>query len=165
MDFFFFFFFFFFGSTTQLQMSAQMSMIFETNDLSVASPATVSRCGMVYMEPESLGNNPLILSWFQTLPKAISSKARIQLMNLFDMYLESSLTFLRRFLIEIALTIDNNLTESLMRILDCFFQPYIEVEGKDPPTKEELELLEQAIGTPGVCSFQSLLSSQIFTLI
>ena len=96
---------------------------------------------------------------------ATASEARIQLMNLFDMYLESSLTFLRRFLIEIALTIDNNLTESLMRILDCFFQPYIEVEGKDPPTKEELELLEQAIGTPGVCSFQSLLSSQIFTLI
>lgn len=56
-----------------------------------------------------------------------------------------SLTFLRRFLTEIALTIDNNLTQSLMRILDCFFAPYVIKDGVDPPTPEELQKLDVAM--------------------
>jgi len=57
-----------------LTLTPHMTMFFEVEDLSVASPATVSRCGMVYMEPVSLGLAPLVESWLAQLPNSILSK-------------------------------------------------------------------------------------------
>jgi len=38
-------------------------MLFEVQDLAVASPATVSRCGMVYLTAEEMGWKPYVKSW------------------------------------------------------------------------------------------------------
>jgi dynein heavy chain len=39
----------------RIKLRNEMRMMFEVQDLAVASPATVSRCGMVYMSPNDIG--------------------------------------------------------------------------------------------------------------
>ncbi|KNE55694.1 hypothetical protein AMAG_17803 [Allomyces macrogynus ATCC 38327] len=44
----------------------QVSLLFEVENLAAASPATVSRCGMVYMDYADIGWRPAITSWIQS---------------------------------------------------------------------------------------------------
>lgn len=62
-------------------------MMFEVQDLAVASPATVSRCGMVYLEPSILGLKPFVNCYLKTLPDAIFDH-KDKLQSLFDKFLE-----------------------------------------------------------------------------
>ena len=41
----------------------QVSLLFEVEDLAVASPATVSRCGMVFSDYKDLGWQPYVDCW------------------------------------------------------------------------------------------------------
>lgn len=52
-------------------MPETCTMMFEVNDLKVASPATVSRCGMVYLEPEHLGWKVVVESWAERMQDQI----------------------------------------------------------------------------------------------
>ncbi|KAH0813307.1 hypothetical protein GEV33_009482 [Tenebrio molitor] len=51
-----------------IKLRDTMTMMFEVADLAVASPATVSRCGMVYLEPGVLGLEPFVNCWIKRLP-------------------------------------------------------------------------------------------------
>lgn len=63
-----------------------MTMMFEVQDLAVASPATVSRCGMVYLEPSILGLEPFTECWLQKLPGVMQPFSQ-QLASLFRRFL------------------------------------------------------------------------------
>ena len=60
-----------------ITLTSRMTMMFEVADLSVASPATVSRCGMIYIEPESLTLAPLVLSWVNSTPPRVRENEHI----------------------------------------------------------------------------------------
>lgn len=64
-----------------------MTMMFEVQDLAVASPATVSRCGMVYLEPSILGLTSFTECWLRRLPEALKPYTE-QLNSLFDRFLQ-----------------------------------------------------------------------------
>ena len=44
----------------RIAMPPQVSLLFEVEDLSVASPATVSRAGMVYVDDSDMGWKPYV---------------------------------------------------------------------------------------------------------
>ncbi|TNN39931.1 Dynein heavy chain 12, axonemal [Liparis tanakae] len=103
-----------------IQMSNQMSLIFETMDLSKASPATVSRCGMIYMEPSQLGWEPLVTSWANNLPAALQTPDnRLLLLELFRWLLPPALRLLRKQCREVIPTSDSNTAVSLCRLLEA----------------------------------------------
>ena len=50
----------------RILMTPQMKAMFETENLSNASPATVSRAGIIYVSDSELGWAPAVATWLQT---------------------------------------------------------------------------------------------------
>lgn len=59
-----------------IKFHSRMAMVFEVADLLEASPATVSRCGMVYLTPEKLGWQVQTKPWIQALPPSLRAQWR-----------------------------------------------------------------------------------------
>ncbi|XP_059519194.1 dynein axonemal heavy chain 12 [Myotis daubentonii] len=116
-----------------IQMSPQMSLIFEAMDLSQASPATVSRCGMIYLEPSQLGWEPLVSSWLSSLKGPLQEHDHQDLLRgLFDWLIWPSLKLRKKQCKELIPTSDSNAVVSLTRLFEVLLCDVVE---NDPTSK------------------------------
>ena len=122
-----------------IQLSEPMTMMFEPEDLAVASPATVSRCGMIYMEPTSLGYDVLLQSWLATVPSNLGNDTKSLLTKLFDIYVPNILPLLRRNFQEPLPTVNNCLVQGFFNLMDTFLIEYKDRDdGSDKKSPEQI---------------------------
>ncbi|KAJ3039942.1 Dynein heavy chain 10, axonemal [Rhizophlyctis rosea] len=76
------------GERIRLQKHA--ALLFEVGDLQYASPATVSRCGMVYMDPKNLGYKPYYQKWVNARQNKTEGEI---LLKLFTKYVPASIEY------------------------------------------------------------------------
>ncbi|KAJ8974478.1 hypothetical protein NQ317_016132 [Molorchus minor] len=108
------------ASNERIALTPAMRLLFEIANLKTATPATVSRAGILYINPADLGWNPFIASWIDTRTQQ-SEKAN--LMILFDKYVPSCLEIIRTKLKKITPICDTAHLEMLCTLLDCFLTP------------------------------------------
>lgn len=78
----------------RIKLKPNMRMLFEVMDLEVASPATVSRLGVVFVTPDNLGWEPYVRSWLpREMSEKMSEEVRGHLLNLFLESFQDGLDF------------------------------------------------------------------------
>jgi len=124
-------------SGEMIKMSDGMTMMFEPEDLAVASPATVSRCGMVYVEPdylcpsedEPVSQGAYVQSWLKKLPETLTVH-KDKFCLLFDSLVWKASYLVRKHLKETVVTVATNVFPSMLRLLDTFVEDYRPKEGR-----------------------------------
>lgn len=104
-------------NSERITMPAQVSLLFEVADLAVASPATVSRCGMVYNDYDDWGWRPYVESWLERQkPPEYVKLVR----GYFDDLMDKILDYKRHRCKEIVKTNELNQIISLCKLLEGF---------------------------------------------
>ncbi|CAG2067645.1 unnamed protein product, partial [Timema podura] len=89
----------------------------------------VSRCGMIYMEPGTLGWEPLLQSWINTLPNSIIDQNKTVIKQMFLRFCEPLLYLIRKGGVkELSATSDSNLVRSTMNLFDCFMDDFYDTK-------------------------------------
>ena len=130
----------------RIKLRPQMRMLFEVNDLRVASPATVSRCGMVYLTQEELGWVPFVKTWLQVRfntqdPRCPLTEANKDfLWEQFEGTVDIGLDKVRSGALVEPIKTDNlQLVRSMCNIFEILvFQPTFVLKGDDTAVKKDI---------------------------
>jgi dynein heavy chain len=72
----------------RIRLRNYCKLLFEVSNLVWASPATVSRCGMVYIDPDLLGFEPYFLSWKNKYTKDKDPEVDEMFMEFYQKYIK-----------------------------------------------------------------------------
>lgn len=120
----------------KITVTPQTNMMFEVENLNDASPATVSRCGMVYLEPRQLGWRPLVYAYSKyKLPKCMEHLSKFLEMTLVWMltpiypYVTKNCVF--------PFLVDNmQMTFSVLKIFDSLCRHFHDADQEDVEGRE-----------------------------
>lgn len=80
------------ASNERIALTPSMRLLFEISNLRSATPATVSRAGILYINPTDLGWHPYVASWIETRTDATE---KATLVVLFEKYVPVCLEALK----------------------------------------------------------------------
>ncbi|XP_032397932.1 dynein heavy chain 9, axonemal [Etheostoma spectabile] len=119
------------ASNERIPLNPTMRLVFEISHLRTATPATVSRAGILYINPADLGWNPPVSSWIDKR-EVQSEKANLTI--LFDKYLPSCLDGIRSRFKKIIPIPEQSMVQMLCHLLECVLTP----ENTPPDCAKEL---------------------------
>lgn len=141
------------ASNERIALTKQMRLLFEISNLRTATPATVSRAGILYINPADLGWNPPVLSWIET---RTSATEKANLMILFDKYVPPCLEILKTKLKTITPIPEISHLHMLCFLLDSFLVPN-NVPNECPKEWYEIYFVFAAVWAFGSALFQDQL--------
>lgn len=108
-----------------MAMNNEMSVMFEPEDLLVASPATVSRVGMIYLEPHRLGWRPFFMSWLDSLPESLRSEELLEhITTMFEWAVDPVVNYVRLNLKEFVPTSVVHKVKQMIDLFDCLIDQW-----------------------------------------
>ncbi|XP_055958183.1 dynein axonemal heavy chain 3 [Patella vulgata] len=142
-----------------IQMSNKQNMIFEPRDLEQASPATVSRCGMIYLDAIQLGWEPLVKSWMETnLADSFTKEQTETIKMLFEWILPPCLNFVTKYCRHLLPCHLMHFTMSMLKLYGCLMDDVKKIGHEDEDDddmdfiEDEEEEMEGGEGGEGVYS-------------
>ncbi|KAM4581026.1 dynein axonemal heavy chain 11 [Odontesthes bonariensis] len=108
------------ASNERVPLTSSMRLVFEISHLRMATPATVSRAGILYVNQQDLGWNPYAASWIDQRERQTE---RAHLTILFEKYVPLCLEKMKNTFKTITPIPEISMVQTLCILLDCLLTP------------------------------------------
>ncbi|XP_072536739.1 dynein axonemal heavy chain 11 [Salminus brasiliensis] len=141
------------ASNERIPLTSTMRLVFEVSHLKNATPATVSRAGVLYINPQDLSWNMYVNSWIDRRQRQTE---RAHLTILFDKYVSRCIEQMRSSLRTITPVPENSMVQMLCSLLDCLLTPE-NVPADSPRDVYEMYFVFACIWAFGGATYQDQL--------